>query len=270
MSKQGTLRIAGIFALIFGLLASFKLLNQHQVGVDQIENVSPSPGFALVELFTSQGCSSCPPADEYLSKLIESGEKSGKQIIALSFHVSYWNRLGWTDPFSQEEFTHRQQRYSQAFGSSTIYTPQMIVNGNQAYSSSRPGVINQGVTKVLSQTPNLRLTTAITSVESKQVRFKVTTKNEDQFDTMYLHAALVEKGLSTAIKRGENVGRTLHHDNVVRKFTTWEFKKSIGKELAIQLPDDINVVNTSLVVFAQKPSTMEVLGADQLGLNNIK
>ncbi len=266
MRSNGTIIVGGMIVISMIILVSFREVKQHPSKTAK----EVTSGFALVELFTSQGCSSCPPADTYLSKLIKNGESDGKKIIALSFHVSYWNRLGWVDPFSDENFTHRQQRYSQAFGSSTIYTPQMIVNGSQSYASSRPGIIDQGVNKMLSREPVIKLNASVTSLDHNAIEFKVKAAGEMSDKSLYLHAAIVEKGLTTAIKRGENIGRTLHHDNVVRIFNTWDLSKSIDGKLSLEFPNDVKIENASLVVYAQKPSTMEVLGADQLGLNNIK
>ena len=98
-------------------------------------------GFALVELFTSQGCSSCPAADKYLSELIEKAKKEGKTIFALSFHVDYWNYIGWRDPYSSKEFTDRQKTYFENTKTTSIYTPQVLVNGSEEFvGSNKKGI----------------------------------------------------------------------------------------------------------------------------------
>ena len=93
----------------------------------------PGPGapFAVVELFTSEGCSSCPPADAFLADLIETARESGQRVFGLAFHVDYWNYIGWTDPFSSSDWSDRQRRYAHALEARQIYTPQLVVNGRR-------------------------------------------------------------------------------------------------------------------------------------------
>ena len=93
--------------------------------------------FAVLELFTSEGCSSCPPADRLLSEMVQQARSSNPRIIPLEFHVDYWNYLGWVDPFSERRFSQRQREYGQAFQSSTVYTPQVIVNGKEEFGGYR-------------------------------------------------------------------------------------------------------------------------------------
>ena len=88
---------------------------------------------AVIELFTSQGCSSCPSADQLLSQTINEAKKDGRKIFALSFHVDYWNRLGWADPFSTNEYSQRQRAYAAQLNDNSVYTPQMIVNGSRQF-----------------------------------------------------------------------------------------------------------------------------------------
>src|SRR5262245_18067196 len=95
---------------------------------------APAAPFALVELYTSEGCSSCPPADALLSKLVDAARRDGSRVFALAFHVDYWNRLGWRDPFSDPAFSERQSMYAKSF--EPRYTPQMVVNGVQSFVGS--------------------------------------------------------------------------------------------------------------------------------------
>ena len=103
----------------------------------------------VVELFTSQGCSSCPAADKNLADIIEKAETSGQQVIGLSFHVDYWNYIGWKDPYSKPEFTERQRKYASHINSEGVYTPQMIVNGETEFVGSDKNTTSTEITKAL-------------------------------------------------------------------------------------------------------------------------
>ncbi|HEU4536787.1 MAG TPA: DUF1223 domain-containing protein, partial [Polyangiaceae bacterium] len=114
---------------------------------------APPGAFALVELFTSEGCSSCPPADEALDELAVDAERRGLPVYALSFHVDYWNSLGWVDPFSTSAYTHRQEAYAGRAGSRGLYTPQMFVNGGEGFIGSDRGRARRDVDRALGAAP---------------------------------------------------------------------------------------------------------------------
>jgi hypothetical protein len=169
----------------------------------------PAPVPVVLELFTSEGCSSCPPADAVLSKLAKEQPVAGVQIIPLGMHVTYWDQLGWKDPASLQQATDRQQDYGLIFGVDRIYTPQAVVDGREeVIGSSEPGV-RQAIAKAAKQphvrvsiTPDLRAEVSEPPAEAKE-----------RLEVVWL---VVEDGLTTVVKRGENGGRTLHHDAVVR------------------------------------------------------
>src|SRR5678816_1982458 len=108
---------------------------------------NPNDGPVVLELFTSQGCSSCPPADRLLSSFIKEGEVAGRQVVALSFHVDYWNDLGWADPFSLPAWTERQRQYAEALGDNRVYTPELVVAGQTGFVGSNGGQIRQAIGK---------------------------------------------------------------------------------------------------------------------------
>ena len=212
---------------------------------------------ALVELFTSQGCSSCPRADQLLSRLVAAGDSN---IIALSFHVDYWDRLGWKDPFSASEYTLRQRQYAKTFGSSSIYTPQMIVNGSANFVGSDEAKAKAAIARALKRDSDpIGLT--VKGIEQNEIA--ITYHISDQLpDSRVLHLAVVERNITTQVKRGENGGRTLRHDNVVRALETLKYPNA-QNTARIAIPDGVKWEDASLVAFVQDTQTMKIERASQ-------
>lgn len=210
---------------------------------------------AVVELFTSEGCSSCPPADALLTKLIQEHEAAG-DLIALSFHVDYWDRLGWKDPWSSAAATARQQWYAHRLGSS-LYTPQMVLNGNDEFVGSDAERARARIAAALKTSPRWTLAVELTS-GTKENEIAVTAKPErvgpaaSSDKAPDLVVAIVERGLTSSVRRGENAGRTLAHDNVVRAFKV--FAANATEPRVIELPRDLQRENASVVVLAQEAS----------------
>jgi hypothetical protein len=188
----------------------------------------------LVELFTSEGCSSCPPADAILANLDGKTSPTGQQIIALEEHVTYWNHLGWTDPFSLEFFSDRQNTYTENTGKDEVYTPQIVVNGAQeALGSDRNAVLLAirmedrpmplGV-NVLSYAPNGKSLSVVFSVSGD-----VPNKGVEVL------AVLADDHDSTQVARGENAGRTLSHVAVARSVGKGVVLKS-GEQTLVSIP----------------------------------
>lgn len=211
---------------------------------------------AVVELFTSEGCSSCPPADALLTKLIKEHEAAG-DLIALSFHVDYWDRLGWKDPWSTAAATARQQWYANRLGSS-LYTPQMVLNGNDEFVGSDAERARTRIAAALKSTPRWTLAVEVTSgtkeneiaVHATLERAGGTSSTSDKAPDVVV--AIVERGLTSSVRRGENAGRTLTHDNVVRAFKV--FAANAKEPRVLELPKDLKRENASVVVLAQEAS----------------
>lgn len=209
-------------------------------------------GFAVVELFTSQGCSSCPAADKNLSELLS----TNKNIYGLSFHVDYWNYIGWKDPYSSKSFSERQRNYDKALASN-VYTPQMIVNGTHVFVGSNKSISNQSVKAAL----------AVKSKYSIEINKLVVADNKVLFDYQVsalakealLNVALVERNVENFVSKGENQGKTLHHDNVVRAFETLPLK--LSGHLQIDLKDGVPE-NCSVILFVQDKN-LHVVAADR-------
>ncbi|MFI5177367.1 MAG: DUF1223 domain-containing protein [Vicinamibacterales bacterium] len=176
-----------------------------------------APVPVVVELFTSEGCSSCPPADAVLATLVETQPVKGALIIGLSEHVDYWDRLGWKDPFSDHSFTQRQSAYAAASGSGEVYTPQVIIDGGQALVGSDRAAAEAAITHAAARGKApvlLALSSRAPLVLSIDVPPGPTTVNAQ------VSLAIVEDGLTSAVKGGENSGRALRHAAVTRRFVS--------------------------------------------------
>src|SRR5882762_7150990 len=152
-----------------------------------IPNEGPKP-FAVVELFTSEGCSSCPPADDLLKEMTGTLRKEGKDVIGLAFHVTYWNK-GWMDPYSQEIFTARQKKYAQQISDGQLYTPQAIVNGTKEFVGSNATAFREEVLAAVTVTPAMEME-ASAKVENGNV--VVEYKSNKVQSNIVLNVALVE------------------------------------------------------------------------------
>ena len=170
-------------------------------------------GFALIELFTSEGCSSCPAADEALEEIQK--KYSDKNVLVAGYHVDYWDKLGWKDIFSDASFTQRQEYYSNIFRLNSIYTPQAVVNGEKEFLGSNKSKLISSIEEQLSES----------SAES--IKLNAIQNREGKIDVLYLAEGtdgkkeqailvLIQKMATNEIKKGENTGRTLHHINIVR------------------------------------------------------
>ena len=170
-------------------------------------------GFALIELFTSEGCSSCPAADEALEEIQK--KYNDKNVLVVGYHVDYWNKLGWKDIFSDASFTQRQEYYSNIFRLNNMYTPQVVVNGKKEFIGSNKGKLTSSIEEQLTEISDVSIElNAIQNTEGKiDVHYSaegVDAKKEQAI------LVLVQKMATDEIKKGENKGRTLHHINIVR------------------------------------------------------
>jgi len=229
----------------------------------------------VVELFTSEGCSSCPAADRLLSRLEQNQPVPGAQVIAIEEHVDYWNQLGWTDPFSSPQYRARQNDYAIAFHAGNIYTPQMVVNGqtefvgsdmNRAYHEI--GAAAQSATTLVNLSANLNAKDSDLLDLSVQVSNAKSAKWRDS--NVYL--AVTENGLTTFVQRGENSGRTLRHSAVVRSFGVIgrvNPQGANGGQLVstLRLPHEWKRENLHAVVFVQERDTFRITGAGVVDLH---
>jgi hypothetical protein len=169
----------------------------------------------LVELFTSEGCSSCPAADDLLERLQRSQPIDGVTVIPVGLHVDYFNHLGWKDAFSTAAFTRRQQEYSTVFGPDSVYTPQIVVDGREAVTGSDDVAVRRAIASAAAR-PHLPVR-VVAAATGDRARLTIDLPGvPDAAEPVHAVAAITEDDLTTVVKRGENHGRTLHHAAVAR------------------------------------------------------
>lgn len=221
----------------------------------------------IVELFTSEGCSSCPPADSLLKKLSEDQPFDGIEIIALEEHVDYWNHDGWFDPFSSSEYTGRQEDYAKVLTKSDVYTPQMIVDGRSQFVGNHTHDARDQIRWAAAHPKGRLLLTAVPSTKARTHSFEMrldpssTAPADSRLD---FYVAVTEKGLSSNVKAGENSGETLQHAPVVRqlkKLHPVALPLSGPVNFSVDLQDNWLVYNLTIVVFLAAPQSHEILAA---------
>ncbi len=228
---------------------------------------APANGPVVVELFTSQGCSSCPPADRLLTRLGEDPRFAGR-VLPLSFHVDYWNYIGWQDPFSSARWSARQNEYAHAFRSDRIYTPQVVVNGRTECVGSEEGAVVSRISAALGQAPagEVKLTVAPQGGGPVKVGVDARIARAGARHGLDVLVALYQTGLDTPVKAGENASRVLHNDYVVRRLEkAFTVPAAPGSERSgeVTLPVDPSWNRNALgvVAFLQDPVTREIEGA---------
>lgn len=224
----------------------------------------------LVELFTSEGCSSCPPADKLLAELDENQLVSGAQVIALSEHVDYWNRLGWKDPFSSAQFTERQTDYSRTLHVEDIYTPQMIVDGQNQFVGNQRATALEAIA-MAAQSPKARIEAAIKSSTPNSITLSIQAGDVPEVsrgDRADVILAITESGLMSNVARGENAGRRLTHSAVTRTMVTLGTieGKDFNAEQVVPLNSAWQRARLRAVVLVQERGSRRILGAAAIPL----
>ena len=227
----------------------------------------------LVELFTSEGCSSCPPADELLLRLDEEQFVPGALIIPLSEHVAYWNG-SWQDPFSNSAFTERQRAYHPTTGSTALYTPQMVVDGRMQFVGSQRMLAENAIASAIA-TPKAIVDVTVTGEASQgllqvDVAISETTKLGNA-EALEVWIAVTESALETDVQRGENARRRLRHVAVVRSLERIEtlarpVPDRYATDATVQIAPEWQRSNLRLVAFLQEPQTRHIRGVGQVTL----
>ena len=211
---------------------------------------SKEKGFVVVELFTSEGCSSCPAADALLGQL---ASQKKEHVYVLSYHVDYWDRLGWKDAFSKPEWTARQSAYIKNFHLEGAYTPQVVVNGTEQFVGSNNLQLYTSVDNELNKTEPGDL-----QVQASLNQGKINvTYHSSPLTNATLNVALVQQKAVTDVKRGENHGRHLEHTGIVRELATINRNDNTG-ELTFGVPAGFNASDYKIVAFVQNKSDLKI------------
>ena len=262
--------------LIYALLFATGINGTVNAEEKKLPKLAATHPAVVVELFTSEGCSSCPPADKLLTDLSKAGAVEGVDVIPLAQHVDYWNRLGWTDPFSSARFSQRQKEYAQSFRSDQIYTPQMIVDGTAQFVGSdrdraiasirnaarqRKGTITLHITPPKGDDLKLIVGMTITGLPA------ITPGDEAE-----VLIAITEDGLQSDVARGENAGHKLAHTGVVREWQTAgklspNRAPTFDQNAQILLKENWKRDNLKVVVFVQERTSRRIVAAASLKIS---
>ncbi|WP_444951619.1 DUF1223 domain-containing protein [Micromonospora ureilytica] len=227
-------------------------------------NPSTDGGFAVIEMFTSQGCNSCPPAEELLSEIERDARERRQNVFALGFHVDYWDDLGWPDQFADAAYTARQEAYARAFGTRGLYTPQMVVNGTVEFVGSDRRRAASAIMSAMASTTTTPLALSVDNLGADRVMLDY--RVEGPPPRAVLHVAVVERDLTSEIARGENAGRTLRQDNVVRAFRSVGLDAERG-QVELATPSGLDPRSASVVGYVQENGDRAIVGATAIELS---
>lgn len=224
----------------------------------------------IVELFSSEGCSSCPPADAYLKELETQQPIPGVKVIALEEHVDYWNHDGWVDPFSSISWTYRQQEYVSKLRAGTEFTPEMVVDGESQTSGNERTVAYAMIVRAAQQ-PQVKVTLAAGKPDGKHAQdFSVSVGNlatAGARGDANVMLAVTEDGLHSSVSAGENAGRNLYHAAVLRSLHKIGVAKANGDspsfsgETRVKFNSHWKRANLHVVAFVQEKHSLKILGA---------
>jgi hypothetical protein len=235
----------------------------------------PAPIPVLIELFTSEGCEDCPPADKVLEQLIVA-PPAGVEVIGLGEHVDYWDQLGWKDRFSSHALTARQGLYAARFANDSIYTPQMVVDGRSEFVGSDAGAARRAIAKAVAQSHGVIGIVTRDDRDPKRVALQITITDLPKItrgDQADIIVAVTEDGLRTDVKRGENRGRTLTHAAVARYMATIGDTVADGPSSAaadVTLAPDWQRDRLKIIAFVQERKSRQILAAASTALKNLR
>jgi hypothetical protein len=216
----------------------------------------------LVELFTSEGCSSCPPADDLLRAIDGKVTQDGSLIVGVSEHVTYWDHGGWKDPYDADVFTARQEMYANRFNLDSVYKPQMVVNGGTQFVGSDRGALVSAVRKAEGEASG-----TVRIVSAKQdgdfVNAVVSLSGEVPKSGAETIAVVAEDETTAHVLRGENAGKSLSHAAVARTFVKLAKVRTADEgTIRVKLPEGAQGIRRHLIVWVQEPDAGHVLGVD--------
>jgi len=269
MKKQ--LLLIGLTAILigffmFGLQISQAVAQAPQVQTNEIKNsvVSEKKAFVLLELYTSEGCPTCPPADANLAFLEKEQPFVQAEIITLALHVDYWNSLSWKDQYSSPMFSRRQQIYSMALKVNSNYTPQMIVDGQTQFVGNNMAKAHKAITEAA------KIQKATIEIAPAADKYKIKISDIPTHGNATIFLAITEDNLPSSLKNGVTSGKNPEHISVVRELKSLGFltaeQKDLELETILQIQSAWRKENLKLVVFVQENGSRKVLGVGRLTL----
>jgi hypothetical protein len=268
------MRLAGVtILLIFAAFFAWEL-KVGAVGQTQSSPAAVAREPVVVELFTSEGCSSCPPADALLAELAARQPLGTAEVIALEEHVTYWDELGWKDPFSSSTWTTRQYDYASTLHNGSPYTPQMVVDGTAGFVGSKGSTARQEIEKAAAIRKGRVEISEVSPVQNNSVAFKLSVEKFSGVapkDTPEVILAITESGLHSSVKAGENVGKELQHAPVLRELKVIGVVGRNGQEgfaaqPVVKLDSKWNMGNLRAIVFVQERKSRHILAVGTVRL----
>jgi len=248
--------------LLFAVIDISACTDAGASGGDPVKGSDPVKGFAVVELFTSEGCSSCPPADQLMARMQQ--DCKGQPVYILTFHVDYWNRLGWKDIFSDAAYSRRQNQYAAWLGLQSVYTPQVVVNGSKEFVGSQESAIRKAISDGLQEVSPAQLTLADVRQDKGKVAWRCQARNAGHNTSLLV--AIVQRSATSQVKAGENSGRTLSHVQVVRQLQTVKVDADGSGAGYLPLPAGVGTADVEIIAFLQDKGNGQIVAATRATL----
>ncbi|HKG05973.1 MAG TPA: DUF1223 domain-containing protein [Pedobacter sp.] len=256
-----TIHLSMLSALAIILVITAILADRSMASRSSISKTIKGDGFVVLELFTSEGCSSCPPADELLAKVQR--EAGNLPVYVLAYHVDYWDHQGWRDVFSNPDYSKRQYEYASKLRTQ-VYTPQVVVNGKSEFVGSNAAALNFAVTSGLSASPAIELQLHGNQKKRRmEIHYKITGKP----DQNELLIAVIQKNAIHRIKLGENKGRILSHAQIVRSLQAFPIGQYESGTVNVVLPEDYEPSGWEVIGLLQGKQTRAIQGAGRVVLS---
>lgn len=258
--------LAGV-AVLAGVVLGFRGRGLQPEQREMLLGMKPedAKGFAVVELFTSEGCSSCPPADALVAAI----QKQDKDlpVYVLAFHVDYWDRLGWKDAFSNAAYSEHQKEYAEWLHLSSIYTPQVVVNGQKEFVGSDAVALHQAINNGLRAEPGAQLTLGDVRLSGGRLSWQAHASSAGSGGNLRLVVAVVEGDASTKVMAGENGGKTLSHVQIVRGFDKVSLNAKGDAAGQVDWPNGVKASEGEVIAFLQDPQSGKIVAATRSGVN---
>ena len=243
MSRKTVLLLISIFAICNAFTIKHK---------ETVQN-----GFAVVELFTSEGCSSCPPADALVARIAQ--ENKGRPVYILAYHVDYWDRLGWKDKFSDRTFSERQREYGKWLNLASVYTLQIVVNGSKEFIGSEEKTLRGAIKSSFTKAIGTKLEISISGRTGKTISLNYQTSQQTL--GYHLRVALITNHASNKIERGENSGKTLSHVQIVREVESFSLNGKETGNVNFIPAKAIQQDSNEIIAFLQNDKTGQITAA---------